>query len=176
VWCSNFNTVVYFGNQESREIIRRKEFFISRKCNKITATGALRQGGEEEEERLCRFNILVTGYESAMIDLKFLKRINWQVIVTDEAQRLKNNESKFFKMSRLLKTRQKILLTGTPIQNSIMELINLIDFINPAKAKNLKTVEKMRVFLDANRAISDQKNSKEGVEVTEEEKQKAINE
>jgi len=52
-------------------------------------------------------------------------------MVIDEAHRLKNNESKFFKESFTFKTEFKILLTGTPLQNNINELINLIAFISP---------------------------------------------
>lgn len=52
-------------------------------------------------------------------------------MVIDEAHRLKNNESKFFKMASTIKTKHKLLLTGTPLQNNIMELINLIEFICP---------------------------------------------
>lgn len=71
-------------------------------------------------------------------------------MVIDEAHRLKNNESKFFKESFTFKTEFKILLTGTPLQNNINELINLIAFISPQKAKSLKSIESLKIFLDAN--------------------------
>jgi SNF2 family DNA or RNA helicase len=58
---------------------------------------------------------LITSYENAMNDTRYLKKINWECFVIDEAHRLKNNESKFFRESFLLKTQFKLLLTGTPL-------------------------------------------------------------
>jgi len=85
--------------------------------------------------RQCKFNALITSYDTAIFDSAVLKKINWEVLVVDEAHRLKNADSKFFKVSSQLETKHKILLTGTPLQNNILELINLIEFIAPTKAK-----------------------------------------
>jgi SNF2 family DNA or RNA helicase len=74
---------------------------------------------------------MITSYEIAMNDISFLKKINWKAMVVDEAHRLKNNESKFFKLSYTIKSGFKMLLTGTPLQNNIGELFNLIEFICP---------------------------------------------
>lgn len=114
----------------------------------------------------------------AIQDFKFFKKITWDVIIIDEAHRLKNNESKLFKLSFTFYSNFKILLTGTPLQNNIMELINLIEFINPEKAKYLKNIESLRIFLDIkhnNIRESDSKlNNLENV--SEIERKKALNE
>ena len=59
--------------------------------------------------------MLITSYELALIDSKYLKKIEWEVLVIDEAHRLKNSESKFFKESVQFNVKYKILLTGTPL-------------------------------------------------------------
>lgn len=118
IWAEYLNVIVYTGTQESRDMIRDIEFYY-----------------KNTSPRQCKFNALITSYDTAIFDSAVLKKINWEVLVVDEAHRLKNADSKFFKVSSQLETKHKILLTGTPLQNNILELINLIEFIAPTKAK-----------------------------------------
>lgn len=69
--------------------------------------------------------------------------LEWQVVVIDEGQRLKNNASKMFKMSSALRSRFRLLLSGTPLQNNFEELYNLLEFLDPVKfnAKFRKELE-----------------------------------
>ena len=82
-----------------------------------------------------------------MNDISFLKKINWKALIVDEAHRLKNNESKFFKTSQTIKSGFKMLLTGTPLQNNIGELFNLIEFICPHKGGMLKNYDSLKMLL-----------------------------
>lgn len=55
---------------------------------------------------------MITSYDTAINDVHFFRKINWECLVVDEAHRLKNNESKFFKISSTIPTKHKVLLTG----------------------------------------------------------------
>ena len=99
------NVIVYMGNAEAREIIRYREFYYR--------NSTLNQ--KKKVTLDTKFNALITSYETAVIDSNILKKINWECMVVDEAHRLKNNESKFFKVSQTIKTKYKVLLTGTPL-------------------------------------------------------------
>lgn len=83
------NVIVYMGNAEAREIIRYREFYYR--------NSTLNQ--KKKVTLDTKFNALITSYETAVIDSNILKKINWECMVVDEAHRLKNNESKFFKVS-----------------------------------------------------------------------------
>jgi len=69
--------------------------------------------------------------------------LEWQVVVIDEGQRLKNNASKMFKLCSVLRSRFRLLLSGTPLQNNFEELYNLLEFLDPVKfsAKFRKELE-----------------------------------
>lgn len=80
-------------------------------------------------------------------DSKFLRRIPWEVMVVDEGQRLKNDASIMYKELEKFKIRQKVLLTGTPLQNNIRELFNLLQFLDP---QNVKAQELEEEYEDLN--------------------------
>ncbi|XP_008102056.1 chromodomain-helicase-DNA-binding protein 1-like isoform X1 [Anolis carolinensis] len=77
------------------------------------------------------FHILLTTYEICLKDASFLKRFNWACLVVDEAHRLKNEDSLLHKTLSEFSTDFCLLLTGTPIQNSLKELYALLTFIEP---------------------------------------------
>jgi len=80
-----------------------------------------------------KFNVLLTSYDSLRADFKELARIEWQAVIIDEGQRMKNNNSKFFKLCLALQTRFRLLLSGTPLQNNFDELYNMMEFLDPEK-------------------------------------------
>ena len=67
----------------------------------------------------------------------FSASIEWAVLVVDEAHRLKNNQSKFFRILNSYPIRYKLLLTGTPLQNNLEELFHLLNFLCPDKFNEL---------------------------------------
>jgi SNF2 family DNA or RNA helicase len=77
------------------------------------------------------FHVLVTSYHIVVSDEKFFHRLKWQYMILDEAQAIKNAASQRWKALLNLKCRNRLLLTGTPIQNSMAELWALLHFIMP---------------------------------------------
>lgn len=78
------------------------------------------------------FHILVTSYQLVVSDDKHFQRINWQYMILDEAQAIKSSGSTRWKTLLGFKCRNRLLLTGTPIQNSMQELWALLHFIMPS--------------------------------------------
>lgn len=78
-----------------------------------------------------KFDVVLTTYEGINICRRELKRIKWRYVIVDEAHRLKNEESLLAKNLREFSTEQKILMTGTPLQNNLRELWALLNFILP---------------------------------------------
>ena len=60
-----------------------------------------------------------------------LMKFNWEYIIIDEAHKIKNEDSQTSKRVRQLKSKQRLLLTGTPLQNNIHELWSLLNFLLP---------------------------------------------
>uniref|UniRef100_A0A8I3NBT1 Chromodomain-helicase-DNA-binding protein 1-like n=1 Tax=Canis lupus familiaris TaxID=9615 RepID=A0A8I3NBT1_CANLF len=95
-------------------------------------------GDKEERARLqqdlkqeSRFHVLLTTYEICLKDSPFLKSFPWSVLVVDEAHRLKNQNSLLHKTLLEFSVVFSLLLTGTPIQNSLQELYSLLSFVEP---------------------------------------------
>ncbi|NXN93060.1 CHD1 protein, partial [Rhinopomastus cyanomelas] len=80
-----------------------------------------------------KFNILLTTYEILLKDKSFLGGLNWVFIGVDEAHRLKNDDSLLYKTLIDFKSNHRLLITGTPLQNSLKELWSLLHFIMPEK-------------------------------------------
>ncbi|GER38374.1 chromatin remodeling 1 [Striga asiatica] len=79
-----------------------------------------------------KFPIVITSYEVAMIDARRqLKHYSWKYLVVDEGHRLKNSNCKLVKQLKYLSVENKLLLTGTPLQNNLAELWSLLNFILP---------------------------------------------
>ena len=76
-------------------------------------------------------NLVITSYTLVYRDLKGLKRIEWQGLVLDEAQNIKNSDAKQSKAVRELESDFRIALTGTPVENRLAELWSIMDFLNP---------------------------------------------
>ncbi|NEP17202.1 MAG: DEAD/DEAH box helicase [Leptolyngbya sp. SIO4C1] len=76
-------------------------------------------------------NLLITSYTLVHRDLKDLKRVQWQGIVLDEAQNIKNPDAKQSQAVKELDADLRIALTGTPVENRLGELWSIMDFLNP---------------------------------------------
>lgn len=106
-WAPSIGTILYDGRPDERKSLRETHF-----------------GGQ--------FNVLLTHYDLILKDKKFLKKVHWHYLIVDEGHRLKNHECA---LARTLVSgyliRRRLLLTGTPIQNSLQELWSLLNFILP---------------------------------------------
>lgn len=76
-------------------------------------------------------HLIITSYALLHRDLKDLQRVEWQGIVLDEAQNIKNPQAKQSKAARQLDAQFRIALTGTPVENRLGELWAIMDFLNP---------------------------------------------
>lgn len=80
---------------------------------------------------LKKVDVILTTYEMCIFAKKIFKKIDWYYVIIDEAHRLKNENSKLNQIIRLYNFKQRLLLTGTPLQNNIHELWALLNFIIP---------------------------------------------
>ncbi|XP_071996127.1 chromodomain-helicase-DNA-binding protein 1 isoform X3 [Engystomops pustulosus] len=121
-WAPLMNAVVYLGDISSRNVIRTHEWM------------------HIQTKRL-KFNIILTTYEILLKDKSFLGGVNWAFIGVDEAHRLKNDDSLLYKTLIDFKSNHRLLITGTPLQNSLKELWSLLHFIMPEKFSSWEDFE-----------------------------------
>jgi ATP-dependent helicase STH1/SNF2 len=89
-----------------------------------------------------QFNVLLTTYEYIMKDKHILRKYDWQYIIVDEGHRMKNAQSKFaMTLGTMYTSRNRLLLTGTPLQNSLPELWALLNFLLPTIFESVDTFE-----------------------------------
>ena len=125
-WAPDFYVVNYTGNKDSRVVIREHELsFDSDAIRSATKASKLRKHVN------VKFHVLLTSYELINVDSALLGSIDWKVLVVDEAHRLKSNQSLFFRTLNAYSVEHKLLLTGTPLQNNLEELFNLLNFLSP---------------------------------------------
>ncbi|KAL4268111.1 AB hydrolase superfamily protein [Pleurotus pulmonarius] len=131
-WAPNLRVVPWYGEARARDVIRKYELF-HKDVNSNRYTDA-------------KFHVLVTTYE-AVISPKdfgpiFKKQPRWEVLIVDEGQRLKSDASLLFRKLTELNTIHRIIMTGTPLNNNIRELFNLMNFLDPIEWNDLEALEK----------------------------------
>lgn len=117
-WCPHLNTVVYTGDAKARELLRSYEF--------SGAEGGRWRGAGK---KLPGFTVLIISWQLVFSDARFIRGITWDVMVVDEGHRLKSGNSQLNKVLETLPSRHRVLLTGTPLQNNLQELYNLLQFL-----------------------------------------------
>ena len=105
----------YWGNAKDRKVLRK---FWDRKH--ITYT------------KESPFHVLITSYQLVVQDTQYFQKIRWQYMILDEAQAIKSSQSSRWKSLLGFHCRNRLLLTGTPIQNNMQELWALLHFIMPS--------------------------------------------
>ncbi|KAJ1978688.1 putative DNA helicase ino80 [Dimargaris xerosporica] len=108
-----FVSLPYWGNVRDRKVLRK---FWNK--NTIYSSNP-------------PFNVLITSYQMAVADERYFQRIKWQYMILDEAQAIKSSSSARWRTLLNFYCRNRLLLTGTPIQNSMQELWALLHFIMP---------------------------------------------
>ncbi|XP_038211713.1 TATA-binding protein-associated factor 172 [Zerene cesonia] len=92
-------------------------------------------GPPVERERLRahvrRYNLIVASYDIVRKDIDFFSSIKWNYCILDEGHVIKNGKTKAFKAIKQLVANHRLILSGTPIQNNVLELWSLFDFLMP---------------------------------------------
>lgn len=111
------------------------------------------------------YDIVLTTYATASKDISELEKIEFNYLIIDESQQIKNKESKLFKAINSINALHKISLSGTPIENSLADLWSQMEFINPGvlgsysffkdhfkvpieKNKNEERIEELKTLID----------------------------
>ena len=121
-WCPQLKVMRYHGNPDERKVLREQ---LSNSKSNAAQTP-----------------ILITSYEIAMNDQSHLKRYSWKLMVVDEGHRLKNTQSKLLTTLKSFPTENRLLLTGTPLQNNLRELWSLLNFLLPTVFDSLDKFER----------------------------------
>ena len=107
-WLPAFKVLTYFGSQKERK--------------------AKRVGWTRPDS----FHVCITSYTLVVQDAASLKRKEWVYLILDEAHNIKNFQSQRWQVLLRFPSARRLLLTGTPLQNSVMELWSLLHFLMPA--------------------------------------------
>lgn len=142
--------VMYHGDKKHREHLRKHKF----KKGLVKGT----------------FPIAVTTYEIAMNDSKYLQNIPWKFIIVDEGHRLKNLDCKLIRELKTYRSANRLLLTGTPLQNNLSELYSLLNFIMPDVFSDKSGFEELFSaaieFTDASQADGEESSFKNEINAT----------
>jgi len=116
--------------------------------------GSARARGESLAAALADQDVVVTSYSLLQRDVAALEQVHWSAMVLDEAQNIKNPESKQARAACSIKCGHRIALTGTPVENHVGDLWSLMEFLNPGTLGN--RTEFKRRFLVPIQASNDQ--------------------
>ncbi|KAK4810177.1 hypothetical protein QYF61_010950, partial [Mycteria americana] len=100
------------------------------------------------------WDVCVTSYEMVIKEKSVFKKFNWRYLVIDEAHRIKNEKSKLSEIVREFKTTNRLLLTGTPLQNNLHELWALLNFLLPDV---FNSADDFDSWFDTKNCLGDQK-------------------
>ncbi|KAF5389355.1 hypothetical protein D9757_004385 [Collybiopsis confluens] len=119
-WTPFFRIVILTGSKEERQTIIQDQL--------LKFDG---EGDSGQADPSLPFDVLITSYEICLIERSILRKFSFQYIVIDEAHRIKNSSSLLSQIVRAFISRGRLLITGTPLQNSLEELWALLNFIAP---------------------------------------------
>jgi ATP-dependent DNA helicase len=109
-WTPSVPVVLYHGSKQERNDIRRKHF---------------KAAGSD------KFPVVITSYEICMNDRNFLNKYSWSFLIIDEGHRLKNFDCRLIRELQTYRSANRLLITGTPLQNNLSELWSLLHFLMP---------------------------------------------
>lgn len=119
-WTPSIPVLLYHGDKNERARLRRTN---------------LKHPGTDQ------FPIVVTSYEICMNDRKYLSGFGWQFIIIDEGHRIKNLDCRLIRELQQYQSANRLLITGTPLQNNLTELWSLLHFLLPTVFDKLSTFE-----------------------------------
>lgn len=118
-WCPGFKIMTYYGSQKERKLKR---------------IGWTKPNA---------FHVCITSYKLVIQDHQSFRRKKWKYLILDEAQNIKNFKSQRWQLLLNFSTEQRLLLTGTPLQNHMMELWSLMHFLMPTFFESHRAFEEL---------------------------------
>lgn len=97
----------------------------------VVRTQTTRKGGVPVAEQAAEADVVVTSHTLLRLDQDEFAAQSWSVVLVDEAQFVKNRQSQAYKAVRRLPARMKVALTGTPLENNLMDLWSLLSIVAP---------------------------------------------
>jgi SNF2 family DNA or RNA helicase len=107
--------------------------------NVLIHHGSKRKKDDDFISNIANFDIVLTSYSIATRDSSILRSLNWDGVIIDEAQYIKNRLTKQSNAIKSFKSNYRIAMTGTPVENRLDELWSIFDFINPGYLGPQKT-------------------------------------
>lgn len=96
---------------------------------------------ESQQKNIKMYPVVITSYDMIMLEYKFLLNFAWRFLIVDEGHRLKNLNCSLIKHLKGLHSDNRLLLTGTPLQNNLSELWSLLNFILPSVFDDLDSFQ-----------------------------------
>ena len=93
--------------------------------------GAARAKGKALAKQVRKYAMVISSYALLHRDFELLKEIPWSGVILDEAQNIKNPETKQARAARALPAGYRLALTGTPVENNVGDLWSIMEFLNP---------------------------------------------
>ncbi|NXU77664.1 SMRCD regulator, partial [Oreotrochilus melanogaster] len=135
LWCPELNVLFYYGSQEDRKHLR------------VDITN-----------KVVDFNVIVTTYSCAISssdDRGLFRRLKLNYAIFDEGHMLKNMSSVRYQHLMTINAKNRLLLTGTPVQNNLLELMSLLNFVMPRMFSS-STSEIRRMFSSKTKSAEEQ--------------------
>uniref|UniRef100_A0A8C3S014 DNA helicase n=1 Tax=Chelydra serpentina TaxID=8475 RepID=A0A8C3S014_CHESE len=134
LWCPALDVLFYYGSQEDRKQLRI-----------------------DINNKVVNFNVIVTTYNSAISsadDRSLFRRLKLNYAIFDEGHMLKNMGSVRYQHLMTINAKNRLLLTGTPVQNNLLELMSLLNFVMPHMFSG-STSEIRRMFSSKTKAAEE---------------------
>ncbi|WP_024795369.1 DEAD/DEAH box helicase [Tomitella biformata] len=97
----------------------------------VTITETRRKSGQDLAQTIAGADIVISSYTLFRLDFDSYDELEWSSLILDEAQFAKNHQSKLYQCARLFRTPFKLAITGTPMENNLMELWALLSLVAP---------------------------------------------
>ncbi|MBK6265708.1 DEAD/DEAH box helicase [Marivirga sp. S37H4] len=120
-------SLIYNWMNEAQKFTPNLKIFI------YTGTNRIKDAKQFEE-----YDLVLTSYGITRLDIAILSEYYFNYIILDESQAIKNPDSNIAKAVKKLKSRRRLVLTGTPVENSTMDLWSQMSFVNPGLLGNKK--------------------------------------
>ncbi len=118
-------SLIYNWEMEAKKFTPNLKIFVYTGTNRV-----------KDVSQFAKYDLVLTSYGISRIDIELLEEYYFNYIILDESQAIKNPTSNIAKSVKRLKSKHKLILTGTPLENSTLDLWSQITFINPGLLGN----------------------------------------